>query len=368
MPQWAEALEGIESIAVLRANGIGDLMFALPALTSLRAAYPEARITLLAGPAHRELFRGRPAPFDELIVVPISRGVREEPGMSEDPEELEGFFADMRLKHFDLVLQMHGGGRNSNPFAKRLGGRVTAGTRTPDAEPVDIELPYVYYQSEVLRCLELARLVGGPPVEVAPKLETTEADREQANSALPPGGRPLAVLNPGAGDPRRRWPTGKFARVGDELEAAGATVAVVGAAEDSELSAAIEDAMARPASDLAGRLTLGGLAGLLSRAAVVVTNDSGPLHLAAAAGAPTVAIFWCGNLINAGLPYRSWHRPLISWRLNCPVCGLDCTRESCPHQESFVADIPVEEVSGPALELLGRSVRARPDPPTPSGW
>lgn len=368
MRRPAEALPGVERIAVLRANGIGDLMFALPALASLRAAYPAAKITLLAGPAHRELFAARPAPFDELVVVPVSGGVREEPGVNEDPQELEGFFADMRMRNFDLVLQMHGGGRNSNPFAKRLGGRVTAGTRTPDAETVDIELPYVYYQSEVLRCLELVELVGGPPVEVAPRLEVTEADCEQANGVLPPGPRPLAVLNPGAGDPRRRWPTDKFARVGDVLSDTGATVAVVGAATDSELTSAVVGSMERPAHDLAGTLKLGGLAGLLSRADVMVTNDSGPLHVGAAAGAPTVAIFWCGNQINAGLPFRSWHRPVLSWRLDCPVCGLDCTRESCPHQESFVADVPIEDVAAPALELLSASVRARRDRPTPSGW
>ncbi len=103
---------------------------------------------------------------------------------------------------------------------------------------------------------------------------------------------------------------------------------------------------------LNGRLSTGGLAGRLARTAVFIGNDSGPRHLAAAVGAATVAVYWCGNLITFGPHTRRRQRPVLSWRLDCRVCGLDCTRGRCDHDAAFVADVPVEFVLEPALELL----------------
>ena len=80
--------------------------------------------------------------------------------------------------------------------------------------------------------------------------------------------------------------------------------------------------------------------------------------MAVAVGAPTVGLYWCGNLINAGPRSRLRTRALLSWRTSCPVCGVDCMTGDCPHRESFVADIPVDEVVAEALDVLGRSVPA----------
>lgn len=231
--------------------------------------------------------------------------------------------------------------------------RVTAGLRVPRAEPLDRWVPYVYYQPEIFRYLEVVALVGALPVGVEPHLLVTAADRAEADAALPSDGdRPIVVVHPGAGNPRRRWPPEKFAAVGDALASAGARVVVSGTPAEQYLVDAVISAMRWPAADFRGRLSAGGLAGLLARAAVVVSNDSGPLHLASAVGAATVGIFWCGNLINAGPLTRARHRPAISWRLACPVCGVDCTSGSCEHRASFVADVPVAEVATSALDML----------------
>jgi ADP-heptose:LPS heptosyltransferase len=128
-------------------------------------------------------------------------------------------------------------------------------------------------------------------------------------------------------------------------------VAVVGVEEDQALISGIVDAMNRDALDLCGRLSLGGLAGLLSRCAVVVSNDSGPLHLAAAVGAATVGIFWGPKFINASPPMRARHRPALSWRTKCTVCGVSLF-DGCDHSASVVAEIPTEEVANYALDLL----------------
>ena len=91
--------------------------------------------------------------------------------------------------------------------------------------------------------------------------------------------------------------------------------------------------MRRAAQDVCGALSLGGLVGLLARCSFLVANDSGPLHLAEATGAATVGIYWCGNLINAEPITRTRHRPHLSWRLTCPVCGRNCIYDNCDHHE-----------------------------------
>jgi ADP-heptose:LPS heptosyltransferase len=123
------------------------------------------------------------------------------------------------------------------------------------------------------------------------------------------------------------------------------------------------DQMEEPALKLAGRLDLSALAALLARAAVVVANDTGPLHLAEAVGAATVGIYWCGNVINGASPYRRRHRIAISWQLDCPVCGVDCTRGTCVHRDPWVAGVPVDEVAGHAVDLL-RGEASPPPVPT----
>jgi ADP-heptose:LPS heptosyltransferase len=348
-----EPLPEVRKIAVLRANALGDYCFGLPALEALRAAYPGAEIVLLAAGWIADFANERPGPLSRAVGVPVCRGVGAPPDAAEDPAALEAFFAAMAAEQFDLALQMHGGGRYSNPFLLRLGARHTAGLRAPDAPPLDRTVPYQFYQREVVRNLEVVGLVGARPVTLEPRLVVTAADLAEAAALVPVDGRPLAAVHPGVGDPRRQWPAAKFAAVARELAGAGARVLITGTAQERALCAEVAALAGGAAEDRCDRLSLGGLTGLLSRCRVVVANDTGPLHVAAAAGAATVGVYWCGNLIIAGPMTQARHRAVASWRLACPVCGVDCTRARCEHRVSFVADVPVEEVLAHALELLG---------------
>jgi ADP-heptose:LPS heptosyltransferase len=130
---------------------------------------------------------------------------------------------------------------------------------------------------------------------------------------------------------------------------------VTGAEAERDLVTRVVEAMRRPAVPLVGALGVGGLAALYERCDLLVANDTGPRHLAAAVGTATVGIYWCGNLINAGPLTRARHRPLVSWTAACPVCGadgLDPEAERCAHDPSWVADIPVDAVVEQARELL----------------
>ncbi len=345
-------LSNVRKIAVLRANALGDFIFTLPALDALRKAYPDAEIVLLGLDWHAEFLEGRPGPVDRVVVVP-NGWMEDGPGSEEGTWEMERFYEAMAREHFDLALQLYGGGRHSNPFVRHLGARTTAGLQTPDAEALDRVVPYIYFQHEILRCLEVVSLVGAEMTWPEPRLAVTERDLAEAYAGVPESSRPLAVLHPGVGDGRRQWPAVKFAEVGNALREAGALVVVIGTEPEQPLIEAVMDGMGGQAQDLCGRISLGGLAGLLSRTSVVVSNDSGPLHMGAAVGAATVGIYWCGNMINAAPITRARHRPLVSWRLDCSICGRNCVYDNCEHHDSFVADIPVEDVTAAALDLLG---------------
>lgn len=354
-----DRVPNIQKIAVLRANALGDFIFALPALEALRVAYPEAEIVLLAKKWHANFLANRPGPIDRVVVVPVSKGVNEEPGLVENLAEQEQFFKAMTQERFDLAIQLHGGGRYSNPFLLRLGARMTVGLKTPDAVPLDRWVPYIYFQPEIMRYLEVVSSIGAKATVLEPRISVIEEDLVEARRVVPEQEKPLVALHPGASDPERRWPPEKFTAVGDALATAGAHIVVTGTKEEEHLVNAVIPAMGAQAQNLCGRLSLGGLAGLLSRCRVLVSNDSGPLHLAGALGTATVGIYWCFNLVTAGLLTRSCHRPVVSWRLTCPICSIDRSRMSCHHRASFVADISTEEVIMAALDLFYSSSSLR---------
>ncbi|RPJ86347.1 MAG: glycosyltransferase family 9 protein, partial [Acidobacteria bacterium] len=321
----------VEKIAVVRANGMGDMMFAMPALAALRTAYPNSEIVLLGKEWHVQFFRNRPGPVDRVIPIPPYPGVGAHQDVSDDRPELDDFFQAMSREHFDLALQLHGGGRYSNPFVRRLGARLTAGLRAPDAIALDRWIPYVYFQPEVIRYLETVSLVGARPVGLEPEVCVTAKDVEESFEAVPPDDRPLVVMHPGATDGRRRWSTAKFAAVGNVLVDQGFRIVVTGIPEEDELIRSVLQSMNCRAEGIS-TLSLEALVGLLSRARLTVSNDSGPLHLAGAVGIPTVGIYWCGNVITAAPLSRARHRPVLSWRLNCPLCDRNTIHDNCDHR------------------------------------
>lgn len=345
--------KNVKKIAILRANALGDFIFSLPAAKALRAAYPRAEIVLLGKKWHKDFLKDRASSFDRVEVVPGYPGVSEAEDYKPNQSELARFFFKMEKERFDLAFQMHGGGRNSNPFLLRLGAKLTFGLKTPDAEPLDFNIPYIYFQHEILRYLEVARLAGAQGFEILPSIRPTPSDIAQASPLLPDG--KLVLLHPGASDLRRRWPTEKFAEIGDRLAAEGFAVGLTGTKEESGLTSRIHKAMKRKPIDYTGRLTLSSLIGLLSMANLLISNDTGPLHLGLSVGLPTVGIYWCGNLINAGPFFRRTNRPVVSWQIYCPDCGasiLTDDRKGCRHEMSFVSEISTNEVYEQALDLL----------------
>lgn len=346
-------------IVVLRANGIGDLVMALPAIESLRAAFPAAEITLLGAPAHRGLADALIG-VDRLEIVPPYPGVTVGEDRSVPPREYEPFLTSMRRRSFDLALQMHGGGRYSNRLVGELGARSTVGFRTPDAPSLDVNVPYVYFQHEVMRYLELVEVLGVRPTTWQPRIQPSADHIAESLASMPETRAPLVVIHPGNGAVRRRWPAERFARVGDEFAGRGAAVVVIGTREERDLAATVARGMRHRVRVCAGELTLGGVAGLLSRAAMLVASEGGVLHLGVAAGVPTVGIYSGPGFAMFAPFQRRHHRVQVSWRDTCPVCGAppapadhywNGITNGCGHEVSWVADVSLEEVLDAATDL-----------------
>lgn len=348
-----DLVAGVKKIAILNPSAIGDFVVTLPAVHALKAAYRVAHIVYLGKQWHADLLRGRPGPIDDVTVVPPVPGVGAPADSDCDQEQIDKFLHTMQSHQFDLAFQMYGGGRYSNPFIKRFGARLTVGLKAPEAEPLDRCIPFVYLQNNRLRMLEVAALAGADRLQLGQELEITARDRKLAEmviSASP--AKPLIVLQPGASDLRRRWPAERFAAVADTLAEQGACIAINGVEAEAGVVGEVMDHMRQPAIDLCGKLSLSGLCGLLERAALLVSNDTGPLHLALAIGAPCVGIYWFSNLYVAGPLVHKKHRIALSLQVRCPVCGAENMNSRCPHDVSFVAQVSVDDVLQLAFDLL----------------
>jgi ADP-heptose:LPS heptosyltransferase len=357
-------------IAVLHAKALGDLIVILPALEAIKATYPDTELTLLARPWAKEFLSARPSVVDRVISMPLLAGINNgdvsakgrvaRAELVAESGTVEAFYKSMQAEKFSVVIHLQGDGKAANPFINRLGAGLTVGLCDEAAEPIDRFIPYVHYQSEILRNLEVVGLVGARTARLEPHVEVTETD-EQETAVIREiiQGKPYVIVHAGADDVRRVWPAAKFARMADSLIKAGYQVVLTGTPKEEEIVASVMGAMTRKAVPCTS-LGLGGLAALLRKSALVISNDTGPLHLARAVGARTIGIFWAPNVLNWGPLTRNHHRVAISWQLECPRCGIKPVSpwpfqpitENCEHSYSFVESVPVAEVFDFAAELL----------------
>lgn len=353
-----ELLGRVRHIAVFRALVLGDMLCALPALRALRARFPTAHIALVGLPWARE-WAQRVDEVDEFIAFPGWPGLPEKPCAVED---LPDFIADMQGRRLDLAVQLHGSGGTVNPMIATWGARRVAAFFEPGAWCPDPELgcPWPTEGSEIERLLTLPHRLGAPAVRHQLALPLTADDRaaamallvsQAASQATPAAARGDAyvVVHPGAQLPSRRWPPARFAQVADALAEQGYTVVLTGTAGEAALAQAVQAAMRHAPLNLVGRTSLWTFAALVERARLVVCNDTGTSHVAAALGTPSVVIS-SGSDVSRWAPADArTHRVLWAERECRP-----CAHPTCPYPRSCADDIDAAVVIGVAAQMLQR--------------
>jgi ADP-heptose:LPS heptosyltransferase len=352
-------VDNVKKIAVLRAGALGDFIVILPALHALRNTYPQAEIVLLGRHWQQEfLVKGR-CPVDRVEVVPVTHGIGHEYGQREDIYALEDFFSRMRAEKFDIAISFHGNGISANAFVNELSARVTAGSWCEGAAKLNRSIHYYYYQHEVMRYLEIAGLVGATTDMTEPSICILPQDWEDLNRFnIYDEGQSYVLINPVANDIRRMWPLENYSTLADLLSKRDVTVIFVGSVGDRAIANDTIYAMQHKAINACG-ISIGGLAALASQASLMIAPDTGPLHVAQAVRCPTVGLYWAPNVINWAPLNRAIHRPVISWQLACPQCGIIPNdpypfepHTTCRHEVSFIRDITSAAILQAADELL----------------
>lgn len=279
-------------VVIFRALQRGDLLCAVPALRALRAGFPDAELTLIGLPWAESFVDRYGCYLDGFREFPGYPGLPERPPQT---DRIPAFFEAMRRERFDLAVQLHGDGATTNAIVAMLGARHYAGFYRPGRFCPDSTrfLPYPDRGLEVRRLLKLVEFLGlpsqGEDLEFPLRADDRDALRsiDEARDLRPIG---YVCVHPGASVADRRWPPDRFAAVADAMAARGWTIVLTGSAGEADLTRAVRRAMRSPAIDLAGRTTLGSLAALLEGARLLICNDTGVSHVAAALRVPSVVL------------------------------------------------------------------------------
>jgi len=344
-----------QRIVIFRALQLGDMLCAVPALRALRNAVPRAHITLIGLPWATSFVERYADLIDALAVFPGAVGF---PEQTETDAALPAFYEAMRACHFDLAIQLHGSGGVANDLLFSLGARAHAGFVQINESRDGCFLAWPDTLPEPERYMALMRALGAPAEDTQLTFPLLPNDIVQYAALVATHGletERLVLIHPGAQLPSRRWPTGRFAEVADTLAADGWQISITGTAAEVGLTGAVLGAMTAPALHLAGATSLGGLASLVSHAQLVVCNDTGISHIAAAVGTSSV-------VIASGSDTRRWSpRDAIKHRVlaDYPACR-PCMFRECPYGHPCALNVTVEQVIEAARSQLVRARDAHP--------
>lgn len=330
-------------VLIVKLGSIGDIVHTLPALAALRAGLPQAEISWVAERSSSEILKDNPV-LDRLIEVDtkaLRRGLMSGETLRAPRQQLRR----LRASAFDVALDFQGLIKSASiarlSGARRVFGYSRAGLREPVStvflsKRIAIP-PHTHVIHKALLLLQGALGIPSPanlsfPIGVTPEIEA-EAERAAANT----GGN-FAILNPGGGWPTKLWSAEKFGSLADQLWANYRMRSLItyGPGE-LELAERVRQA-SKSGNAVPVNLSLKGFYSLAKRARVYVGGDTGPTHIAVAAGAPIVGLFGPTEWWRNGSP----HPQDICVERTDIDCRVDCHRRSC--SKWICMDIDVERV------------------------
>jgi lipopolysaccharide heptosyltransferase II len=344
-------------VLCVRLDAMGDVLMTTPALRALKGACPGRKITLLTSPSGATAARLVPE-IDDCWTY-------ESPWMKATPLRVDAahdraMIERLRAGRFDAAVIFTVFSQNPLPAALlcyladiplrlahcRENSYQLLTDWVPETEPERA------IRHEVRRQLDLVAAVGARAVDERLSLRVPAEARRRIDRMLDAmgieGDLPWAVIHPGATAPSRRYqPEGFAVAAGRLVREHSLRVVFTGDESERPLVESIRGAMGVPSDSLAGRLDLAGLAALIERAPVLICNNTGPAHIAAAAGTPVVDLYALTNP-----QHTPWAVP--SRVLNRPVPCAPCFKSICPEgHHDCLRLVEPGEVVGAALELLG---------------
>jgi len=339
----------INSVLYIKPDHLGDLLLATPVLAALRQRLPNARVTALVGPWSRMVLQRNPD-VDLLLTCPFPgferrpAGVRsQESGVRSWPRifiaRLRSLFTPyvtllryallLRAGRYDLAII----GRDDHWWGAALallaGVPCRVGFAVPECQPfLTNALPWNPRAHVTDQGLELIQALSAQcsmlNAQFRARFDPAQADITWANDWIAAHGladAPLVLLHPGTGGPAKLWFAERWAAVADALQADGARLVLTGGPDELALVAEVAAHMQSVVLALAGQTSVGQLAALMQRATLVLGVDSGPLHLAAAQGVPTIHLYGPGDAGRFG-PWGDGARHVVlRAELWCSPCG-----------------------------------------------
>lgn len=281
----------IKKILVVRTDRIGDVVLTLPAINAIRRAYPKAQITMLVTSVTRELVDE----YHGLDVVMID----------DRQDQHKGFFGWLKLvtqirkEKFDCAIIYHTKRRtNVTCFLAGIPRRIGFQNKKFGFllnEPIEDARPSGA-QHEAQYCLDVLKSLNINSTDTSINLPVSERSIQWADELWQKeglnGGMPTIALHPGASDPSKQWPEYRFSELIQALgEKYQARVMVIGSLDIANTAKEICEKAGAHALDYSGRTTLGQLCALLKKCKLLISNDSGPVHVASGVGTPVVSIF-----------------------------------------------------------------------------
>jgi ADP-heptose:LPS heptosyltransferase len=361
----------LKRIGVLNFTRMGDLIQCGPLLDGLRQQESESELTLIVLENFAETAQRLPM-VDEVITFPLDRFI---PHLDAQRISLTDLYAG--LSDFVALLKDRRFDRFYNLAHSRLSAAMTWLLHAPDTHGLTydetghllITHPWInyYYYVTLNRTWNPFNLVEMylPISPVAPQqpsltFRVLSGDEEKAESLLSSRRRendPLIAFQMGAAEERRRWPVTAFAELAKQLiSSCNAQIVLLGNAEEKELSRAfVQIVDADRTLDLIGKTTVGTLAAVLKQCQVLVSNDTGTIHLAAATKTPTVGVFLGPAAVKDTGPYGDGHL-LLEAHLPCAPCSYHAT---CSHCVCHEAIRPSDVMAAVACQLKKRSLGSR---------
>lgn len=339
----------VRRILVVKLDHLGDVITATPALQALRRAHPEAEIDLLIAPSVAPLFEG--LPFLTRVRTYDSPRYRRAGGDARpSPPVPEG-------ARYDVVVELRGDARTLFlPFQVGATRRLDRGTARlrdwirrrlhPERPPLhEVEANLAIVQP----LLGVRASAAGARVQVNVPASARESLARRLAEAGVPADRPLVALHPGASWAPRAWLPERFAAIADWIEANyHAQVVIVGSAGERDVEAAVRSHARGSALSWFGTLSIVEAAALLQRSRLLIGNDGGIAHLAAACGTPVAALFGPQDPRR----FRPWAERVVALHHRVPC--FPCTQVRCVRPElPCVNLIEIAEVEAAARALLG---------------